>query len=129
RPDDTGRPPEFTNSLGMHFKLIPAGKYTMGSSKEEIEHWLNLVQQEGQQLFLRSESPEHEVAITRPFYLGVTEVTVGQFRRYVDANPKHAVNERWQNPGFGQNDDHPVVFIDWQTAVNFCNWLSEKEGR
>ena len=35
-----GMPVEFTNSIGMKFRLIPPGKFMMGSSKEEIDCWL-----------------------------------------------------------------------------------------
>ncbi|WP_020468670.1 bifunctional serine/threonine-protein kinase/formylglycine-generating enzyme family protein [Zavarzinella formosa] len=130
RPQDNGLPVDFNNTLAMKFKLIPAGKFKMGSSPEEIEYWLNLVEQEGHKLFLRSESPEHEVEITKPFYLGATEVTVGQFRQFIEANPKYMPDDdRWNDPGFKQTNEHPVVWISWRDASEFCNWLSKKEGR
>jgi formylglycine-generating enzyme required for sulfatase activity len=70
------------------------------------------------------------VEITRPFYLATTEVTVGQFRTFVEANPKHALDdERWKDPGFTQADDYPVVYISWRNAADFCAWLSKTEGR
>jgi eukaryotic-like serine/threonine-protein kinase len=87
-----------------------------------------LVGQEGHELFLWAEAPEHGVEITKPFYLGTTEVTVGQFRQFIEVDPKYVVDERWQNPGFDQKDDHPAAWISWQNAVDFCNWLSEREG-
>ena len=88
--------------------------------------------------------------ITRPFYLGATEVTVGQFRRVVEAtglrteaetdgkggygwNEAKATFEQdpkytWRNPGFAQTDEHPVVNVSWNDAIAFCNKLSEQEG-
>src|SRR5262249_29380353 len=110
RPGDKGPPADYTNTLGMKFMLIPAGKFTMGSSQEEIDHFVGIVEDEWYKRALQAEGPEHEVEITKPFCMGTTEVTVGQFRRFIEANPKYKVGDaRWKNPGFGQTDNHPVV--------------------
>src|SRR5437867_8422118 len=61
--------------------------------------------------------------------MGVHEVTVGQFRQFVIQNKYQVGDERWLKPGFQQSDDHPVVFVNWQNAVDFCTWLSAKEGK
>jgi formylglycine-generating enzyme required for sulfatase activity len=126
-----GPPADYTNMLGMTFKLIPAGKFTMGSPQQEIDRCLELVgNDEDLKERLRSEGPEHDVEITRPFHLGTTEVTVGQFRQFLEANPTYNVgDERWKSPGFFQSDNHPVVYVSWDNAVDFCLWLSEKEGK
>jgi formylglycine-generating enzyme required for sulfatase activity len=93
----------------------------------------------------------HRVRITRPFYLGVHEVTVAQFRRFVeeteyrtdaDKDPRCVASVPWQemfgsrpakpswrNPGFDQADDHPVVMVSWRDAMALCQWLSSKEGQ
>ena len=68
-PDNPPKP--ITNSIGMKLVLIPAGTFLMGSPDEDKDA-------------RGDETPRHPVRITRPFYLGVTEVTVGQFRRFVD---------------------------------------------
>ncbi len=70
---DTGHPPgkwavlkslpeEITNSIGMKLKLIPAGEFMMGWPNLEVQAWI-------------SEKPQHRVRITKPFYMGVYEVT------------------------------------------------------
>ncbi len=92
-----------------------------------------------------------EVTLTKPFYLGVYTVTVGQFRQFVknagyqteaekdgdggwgyNAETKDFDRDKkynWQNVGWDQTDDHPVVNVTWNDAVVFCDWLSKKEGK
>jgi formylglycine-generating enzyme required for sulfatase activity len=98
---------------------------------------------------LPTEAPKHRVRITKPFWLGVHEVTRGQFRRFVEERSYKTEAERdgkggfslvdgqWkQDPrfvwnrdlGFEQADDHPVVNVSWNDVTAFCAWLSEKEG-
>ena len=111
----------------MKFMRIPAGKFPMGSPKAEIDRCLKLVGDGWEKDRLPTEGPQHEVEITRPFYLGATEVTVGQFRQFVTDKKYPVGDERWKNPGFEQTEDHPVVWVSWNNAVDFCTWLSEKE--
>jgi formylglycine-generating enzyme required for sulfatase activity len=69
------------------------------------------------------------VRITKPFWLGMHLVTVGQYRKFVEES-KHDVDKTWwQNVGFQQTDDCPVVNVMWDDAKAFCEWLSRKEGR
>jgi formylglycine-generating enzyme required for sulfatase activity len=98
-----------------------------------------------------NEQPRHRVRITRIQGLSAHEVTVGQFRKFVDdtgykteaerdgkggwgldADKKQWVQDpkfTWRNPGFEQSDDHPVVDVSWNDATEFCRWLSRKDGR
>jgi formylglycine-generating enzyme required for sulfatase activity len=64
------------------------------------------------------EKPQHRVRITRPFYLGETEVTQGQYQRVMGVNPSF----------FRGADDLPVERVSWNDAITFCNKLSEREG-
>jgi eukaryotic-like serine/threonine-protein kinase len=127
-----GVPVEMTNSLGMKFELIPPGKFTMGSPKIEIDRCLDVLREAPTwvQDHIKREGPQHAVEITQPFYLGATEVTVRQYRQFIEANPNYNADDgRWRNPGCPQTDDHPVVTVSWQNAVDFCNWLSKTEGK
>ncbi len=87
------------------------------------------------------ENPRHEVTLTRPYALLATEVTRGQFRTFAGAAEYRTLAERegwgsvfdrdgykrqdglsWMQPGFAQEDDHPVVQVAWDDAVAFCTW-------
>ena len=75
------------NSLGMPFVLVPAGEFMMGSdeSPESLaKTWPSYERKRFTDL--DDEAPVHRVRITKPFYLGQTEVTVGQFRRFLEAS-------------------------------------------
>ncbi len=100
---------EVTNSIGMKFVLIPPGEFVMGSPDLDSDA-------------LQDEKPQHRVRITKPFYLGAHEVTVGQYRQFAEAT-KHA-NEEWETAFPAQTDDHPVVSVSWDDAGAFCKWGS-----
>ena len=129
--EDRGPATDFTNTLAMKFKLIPAGKFRMGSSQKEIDgclrtkevdpNWLKWFNEN-----VPTEGPEHEVEITQPFYMGTTEVTVEQFRQFVQADDYQVGDAQWANRGL---DHNPVIWVSWHNAVDFCNWLSNKEGK
>src|SRR5688500_11524285 len=70
--------PTITNSIGMKLKLIPAGEFIMGSPESELGD---------KDVHNENESPQHRVRITKPFYLGVTEVTQGQWKEVMDSTP------------------------------------------
>jgi formylglycine-generating enzyme required for sulfatase activity len=136
--------------------LIPAGEFMMGSgeSAEATAAFFNKTYGEGllSAAYFKDEHPQHRVRITKPFYLGTYHVTRGQFRRLVaDSGYKtdaetalqagavgwnqgargFEFNARysWRNAGFEQTDDHPVVNVSWKDAVEFCKWLSRKDGK
>ena len=73
-----------TNSIGMTLVRIPHGEFLMGSDEPIATLEKDFPFMERQRLEeLRDEAPVHRVRITKDFYLGVTEVTVGQFRAFV----------------------------------------------
>lgn len=134
-PVDPNLPPSETNSLGMELALIRPGRFFMGSSAGETDAQAN-------------EQPRREVVITRPFYIGRHEVTVGQFLRFLKDTRYLTESERhggftWESqqqpvsrsdparnvwtPGYPQSNEHPATFIDWDAAVAFCNWLGSNE--
>jgi formylglycine-generating enzyme required for sulfatase activity len=79
---DLKTPSENTNSIGMKLRLIPPGEYLMGSTKVQIEKVLSWSPLRNP--MIAREQPAHRVRIVRP-YLGVHEVTRGEFAKYVAA--------------------------------------------
>ncbi|MEQ8784668.1 MAG: formylglycine-generating enzyme family protein [Pirellulaceae bacterium] len=78
-----------------------------------------------------------EVALSKDFYLGKYEVTVGQFRRFVEDTGYRTEHERegddydWRRPfkNLRQGDDHPVLAVSWHDATAYCEWLSKQTGQ
>ncbi|MGE0684181.1 MAG: SUMF1/EgtB/PvdO family nonheme iron enzyme [Candidatus Binatia bacterium] len=97
----TSPPPlsEITNSLGMQFVLIPAGKFLMGSENEG------------------DEQPVREVRIIQPFYMGKYLVTQEQWQTVMGSNPSHFEGEL----------SRPVENVSWNNAQEFLRKLSERE--
>jgi formylglycine-generating enzyme required for sulfatase activity len=107
-----------TNSLGMKFVRIQPGDFLMGqgdSAPKSREEWSKRDW---------DEAPIHKVIMSLPFFIGECEVTNGAFEQF---DPDHK-SFRGKD-GVGKADDHPVTFVTWQQAVDFCNWLSKKEGK
>lgn len=143
----------YTNSIGMKLVRIPASDYMMGSLKQEMD-WLRLtfrkVWRDGHKQWFQDEMPLHPVRITKPFYMGVTEVTVGQFKQFV-ADTKYKTDAekgdggmifskkedrwvptkgmKWDSLPWKISDDQPVVFVSWNDAQAYCKWLGRKEKR
>jgi formylglycine-generating enzyme required for sulfatase activity len=66
----------------------------------------------------------HVARIPRSFALATKEVTVKQFREFLKANPAVARNF----PKLSPVEDGPVMGVTWFEAVQYCRWLSEREG-
>jgi hypothetical protein len=65
-----GLPVEFTDAHGIAFVLVPPGQFLMGSPTDEPGR--------------NADEAQHTATLTRPFYVGKHEVTVGQFRRFIE---------------------------------------------
>ena len=83
--------PESAESIGMEFRLIPAGTFTMGDGDDA-----------------------HEVTLTKPFKMGVHEVTQAQYEQVMKNNPSNF-----------KGAENPVENVSWDEAVEFCRKLSE----
>jgi formylglycine-generating enzyme required for sulfatase activity len=76
------------------------------------------------------ELPAHWVGIEQSFALGRYPVTVGEWRAFAKATGwQSKLDVDWQQPGFPQDDRHPVVCVSWHDAQLYLQWLSEKTGQ
>ena len=151
-PKEKPLPTEITSaSTGIKLKLIPAGEFEMGSRLTEKELATKFAMWNATEEDFTDERPPHRVKISRPFYLSQYEVTVGQFRKFVNdtgykteaeadgkggwgydeskSKFKQDPKFTWKNSGFTQTDDHPVVNMSWNDAKKFCEWLCRKDGQ
>lgn len=110
--------PEWVNSVGMRFALIPSGTFLMGSPEE-------------QEVRYPEEGHQHEVEISQAFYMGVYEVTQGQYERVMGKNPSY-----FSQTGKGKEKvsgldtvDFPVECVSWEDAVEFCKKLNALDGK
>ncbi|MEO1996380.1 MAG: formylglycine-generating enzyme family protein [Planctomycetaceae bacterium] len=98
------------NSVGMVLVPIPDGKFKMGSQQKK--KW-------GQDTH---ESPQHQVEITKPFYLSVCEVTQQQYAQVTGSRP-------WQGQPLVEEGAHyAATYVHWEDAAEFCQKLSDQEG-
>ncbi len=121
-PKSLKQPKEIENSIGMKLVLIPKGKFKMGSPKDEVGRL--------------KEEEQHEVEISKPFYLGAFAVTQKQYKAVMKSNPSYFSPE-----GEGKDDvkgldtgHFPVEQVSWHEAVDFCKKVSalvaeKKAGR
>src|SRR4051794_21913265 len=85
--DQDAPPAAIENSLGMKFVLVPAGEFLMGSDESPGVLSKAYPQYERRRVLeLGDEAPVHRVRITKAFYLGQFEVSVGQFRKFIGAS-------------------------------------------
>ena len=111
--------------------LVPSGRFMMGSptGEEGRTEW---------------EGPVRSVTIAKPFAVGVYEVTLAEFGRFVRetghspgetcvTQETDGTEERsgrsWRHPGFNQTDVHPVTCVDWNDAKEYVLWLSQGTGK
>ena len=127
--DHLGVPVEFENSIGMKFRLIPPGEFLMGSTPEEIEAALMVVEDPIWIEQIKGEAPQHMVVLTQPMYVGVTEVTQTQYERVMGTNPSSfsASGESQEAVADLETDHHPVEMVSWIDSAEFCTKLSQRE--
>jgi formylglycine-generating enzyme required for sulfatase activity len=125
----------------MKFRLIPPGEFMMGQTQEDTNRLVKSLEQGGADEFskfvARMSSPIHKVRLTKPFYCGAHEVTVGQYRKfiedekYVSSAEQLGVKDplKWTSSAVEPNaEQRAVIGVSWDDAKAFCKWLSKKDG-
>jgi len=129
-PLAVGAPPEHVSArcIKMEFTWIPGGKFEMGNRLSRDE----FVKAAGRRPGFEDGYLQHGVEID-PFYIGTTEVTVAQFRSFVHDTKYQTTAERvkakcwWNRPEFKQGDRHPVIYVSYEDALAFVEWMSLKD--
>ncbi len=134
--------------LAMRLKWIPPGECEMGAAPGEVA-WAEGPGGQGHSGWFPNEARERAV-FRKGFWLGQTEVTVGQWRTFVEETGYETDAEKagfawgydwktttmdnvpgacWHNPTYGMElaDNHPVSCVSWNDAVAFCRWLTDRE--
>ncbi len=104
------------NSIGMEFRRIPAGKFTMGSpaSEESRECW-------------GSDETQRDVTISQEFYMSVYETRQSDFAAfYYDAAGEPSF---FYNPSAYVGSERPVDNVEWIVAMNFAATLNKYLGK
>jgi formylglycine-generating enzyme required for sulfatase activity len=96
----------FTNSIGMSFVYIPPGTFTMGSPTDEGGR--------------NSDETQHQVTLTKGYYMQTTEITQGQWKAVIGSNPSY-----FSSCG----DNCPVEQVSWDDLQNFISKLNQADGR
>ncbi len=103
---------EIENHIGMKFRFIPPGEMAIGLGTRE--------------------QPQRELKrLEQSYYLSTTEVTVGQFQKFVKATGYMAELDKfkpeltWNAPGYAVSDELPVNYVSPADAAAFCDWLSK----
>jgi sulfatase modifying factor 1 len=113
--------------------VIPAGSFVMGSPASEPGR------------FEDAEGPQHTVAIGRSFAISRTPITRAEYEVFARTTRRShpggcasmsaegrwvgTPGLSWNNPGFDQTAEHPVVCISWHDARAYGEWLTEMTGR
>ncbi len=101
------QPKEDMTPAGM--VRIPAGSFMMGSNDGESD-----------------EKPVHQVSVDE-FYMDKYEMTVAQYQKFLAANSSQTKPDNWNEQL--QNSNWPVVYVTWNDAVAYCEWLSRQRGK
>jgi formylglycine-generating enzyme required for sulfatase activity len=128
----------FKSPVPMKMMAIPAGNFVMGACDGDSEA-------------LPDELPCRTITFTKPFQMGVYEVTVAQFLEFVEAQGYKTQAEssglggwkastasswgiqhpdlNWSSPGYPVAADLPVTMVSYEDALAFCEWLSRRDGK
>jgi len=151
KPEQLALGDPVSNSVGMMLVPVPAGEFQMGTlvsdaspedrfeklmqdpdvvkkiesgetTEEELMKYAQKQAEKDKQQKGGSDTPQHLVKITKPFFLSANEVTQGQFKAVMNEEP-------WAGqPLVEQGPDYAATYISWEKASEFCEKLSDQES-
>ena len=112
------------NSIGMAFNTIKVASFYMGGcrakytcpSKASVDYKAKV-----------NETPQRKVTLSQDFQLGIYEVTLGQFKRYISSSGGEGMVETDFMALNKNGNSAPVVGVSWQDVQKFIAWLNKKE--
>jgi len=120
----------FTNTIGMKFVRVHAGSFFMGSCVPADDNFKASPCPAGIKVdpyASFSEGPQHQVRISKPFYMGMYEVTVGQFKQFIaDAGRDALLSEEFLHAN-SHGNRAAVSKVSWRDAQDFVQWLNQLE--
>ena len=96
----------YAKQMDAAMAFIPAGEFLMGDNNGE-----------------NNEKPEHRVKLDA-FYMDSYLVTVAQYQRFLNTNPKHKKPDKWDQQL--QNPRRPVVYVSWHDATAYATWAGKR---
>lgn len=121
---------DYINSIGMKFKNIPAGSFYMGSCQPTAAG-INVDCPSGGKYdydAAADETPQHKVRFTKGFQIGVYEVTLRQFKKFIDDTGEDALLTDDFIKDNKHGDNAAVTQVSWNDVQAFIQWLNKKEG-
>jgi formylglycine-generating enzyme required for sulfatase activity len=94
---------------GLFYQWIPPGSFLMGCSAGDHECF-------------REEMPPHSVTISKGFWIGQTEVTVGAYKKFARLAESNKVDAQASAHQADADDSMPIVVVTWDEARDYCNW-------
>lgn len=99
---------------------IPEGPFLMGSTDDELAQVFG----EAVPDWVRDEQPQHEVFLST-YRIGRYPITNQEYHAFVEAT-NHAAPRHWKEGTYPEGQgDHPVVYVSWEDARDYCAWLTE----
>lgn len=130
--------PTIIDDGGTLFSVVPPHTFLSGAPLSELARF-QLTRR-----YAKREFPQIPISITKPYAVAINLVTKKEFAEFVEdtrQEPEHWCeifrdgewifdhSLSWRNPGFEQDDNHPVVAISWYDAQRYIAWKSQKCSR
>jgi len=111
---------------GIIMVLVPAGDFLMGTDNSEVDILIT-DHSEWQRDWFSNETPKRKVYLVS-FFISKYEITNEQYGKFLKAHPEYHPPPYWNNQDFNQ-PKQPIVGLDWNDAIIYCDWLTEKTGK